>query len=118
MRRAGSNWLLQNNRPGGPQVDRLRYSVGHHHSLLGPGSGRDGAVGGPERRLLGLVVLLLLHLQGGHLLRLAQRVDGDGQEDVEEGVVAEEGQEDEVQRVDEAGASSALRLDALLERFT
>ena len=43
----------------------------------------------------------------------AQRVDGDGQEDVEEGVVAEEGQEDEVQRVDEAGASTALGLDAL-----
>ena len=120
MRRAGSNWLLQNNRPGGPEVDRLRYSVCHHHqhSLLGPGSGRYGAVGGPERRLLGLVVLLLLHLQGGHLLRLAQRVDGDGQEDVEQRVVAEQRQEDEVQRVDEAGASSALRLDALLERFT
>ena len=84
-----------------------------HYSLLGPGSGRDGSVGRPERGLLGRLVLLLLHLQRGHLLRLAQRVDGDGEEDVEEGVVAEEGQEDEVQRVDEAGAGAALGFDAL-----
>ena len=90
-------------------------SIGH--SLLAPGSRRDWTVGRPERRLLGHLVLLLLHLQGGHLLRLAKRVDGDGQEDVEQGVVAEEGQEDEVEGVDEAGASSSLGLDALIERF-
>ena len=83
------------------------------HSLLRPGPGRHGAVGGPQRRLLGRVVLLLLLLQGGHLLRLPQRVHGDGQEDVEQRVVAEQRQEDEVQRVDEAGARPALRLDAL-----
>ena len=45
--------------------------------------------------LLGLHLLFLL-LQRGHLLSLTQRVDGDGKEDVEQGVVAEQRQEDEV----------------------
>ena len=42
----------------------------------------------------------LLLLQGGHLLGLAQGVDGDGKEDVEEGVVPKQGEEDEVSAVD------------------
>ena len=49
--------------------------------------------------LLGLHLLLLL-LQGGHLLGLAQGVDGDGKEDVEEGVIPKQGEEDEVSAVD------------------
>ena len=89
------------------------FSPAHYYSLLGPGPGRDWPVRGPERGLLGDLVLLLLHLERGHLLRLPQRVDGDGQEHVEQRVVAEQRQEDEVQRVDQAGARPALRLDAL-----
>ena len=52
--------------------------------------------------LLGLHLLFLL-LQRRHLLSLAQRVDGDGEEDVEQGVVAEQRQEDEVGAVHLAG---------------
>ena len=52
-----------------------------------------------NRHLLGLHLLLLL-LQGGHLLGLTQGVDGDGKEDVEEGVVPKQGEEDEVGAVD------------------
>ena len=52
--------------------------------------------------LLGLHLLFLL-LQRRHLLSLTQRVDGDGEEDVEQGVVAEQRQEDEVGAVHLAG---------------
>jgi len=51
---------------------------------------------------------MYLLLEGGHLLRLAQRVHGNGQEDVEERVVAEHRQEDEVQRVDQTGLVPSL----------
>ena len=44
-----------------------------------------------------------LFLERGHLLRLAQGVHGDSQEDIEQGVVAEHREEDEVQRVYQAG---------------
>lgn len=43
---------------------------------------------------------------------LSERVDSDSQENVEQCVVAKQGEEDEVARVDEAGASATLRLDA------
>ena len=47
--------------------------------------------------------LFFLFLQRRHLLSLAQRVDGDGKEDVEQGVVAEQRQKDEVGAVHLAG---------------
>jgi hypothetical protein len=49
----------------------------------------------PKFESISLYMYLLL--EGGHLLRLAQGVHGNGQEDVEERVVAEHRQEDEVQ---------------------
>ena len=84
------------------------------YSLSGARAGRHGTVGRAQGGLLGLVVLLLLLLHGGHLLGLAQTVDGDGQEDVEQGVVAEHGEEDEVERLDQAGLGAALGLDAVV----
>ena len=48
------------------------------------------------------------------LLGVGQVVDGDGQEDVEQGVVAEQGQDDEVEGVDHSGSVPALGLDALV----
>jgi len=54
------------------------------------------------------LVLGLLVLSGRQLLRVGQVVDGDGQEDVEQGVVAEEGEDDEVEGVDHSGAMAAL----------
>jgi len=93
---------------------RTPYSV---YSLFGPGSGGNGTVGGSQRGLLGLLVLLLLLLHGRHLLRLAQAVHSDGQEDVEQRVVAEHGQKDEVEGVDEALARASLRLDAVVHHL-
>ena len=44
-----------------------------------------------------------LVLRGRELLRVGEIVHGDGEEHVEQGVVAEQRQHDEVQRVDHAG---------------
>ena len=49
-----------------------------------------------------------LLLQSGHLLGLTQRVHGNGEEHVEERVVAEHGQKDEVERVDQARLVTTL----------
>ncbi len=58
-------------------------------------------------QLLGIVLGLLV-LGCCQLLRVGQVVDGDGQEDVEQGVVAEEGEDDEVKGVDHSGAMATL----------
>ena len=59
-------------------------------------------------------VVLCLLLRSRQLLGVGQVVHGDGKEHVEEGVVAEEGEHDEVQGVDVARPVPALRLDALI----
>ena len=50
-------------------------------------------------------------------LSVGQVVDGDGQEDVQEGVVAEQGQDDEVERVNHSGSVAPLGLDALVHHL-
>ena len=71
-----------------------------------PGGGRIGGL----RRLL----VLSLIFGRSQLLRIGQIVDGDGQEDVEQGVVAEEREDDEVERVDVARSVASLGLYALI----
>ena len=56
-------------------------------------------------------------LVGRAYLSVCQVVDGDGQEDVEEGVVAEQGQDDEVERVNHSGSMAPLGLDALVHHL-
>lgn len=63
-------------------------------------------------QLLLLVLLLLLLFGGAQLLRIRKIVDGDSQEDVQQGVVAEEHQHDEVERM-----GHALRLDTLVHHL-
>ena len=67
-----------------------------------------------RRGLVVAVLVLRLVLGRRELLRVGQVVDGDGQEDVEQGVVAEEREDDEVEAVDHPGAVAALGLDPLV----
>ena len=85
----------------GPYLDRSSSTCSRHHhpichNFCGYLSQWFWQI---SPHLLGLHLLLLL-LQGGHLLGLTQGVDGDGKEDVEEGVVPKQGEEDEVGAVD------------------
>ena len=61
--------------------------------------------------------ILRLIFSGRQFLRVRQVVDGDGQEYVEQGVVAEECEDDEIEGVDHSGAMAALRLDALVHHL-
>ena len=56
-------------------------------------------------------------LVGAAYLSVRQVVNGDGQEDVEKGVVAEQGQDDEVERVNHSGSMAPLGLDALVHHL-
>ncbi len=65
-----------------------------------------------------LFPLTRLLLRGRQLLRTGQVVDGNGQEDVQQCVVAEQYQNDEVHRVDHAAlVDAALRLDRLVHHL-
>ena len=67
--------------------------------------------------MIDTVVCSHLVLGRGQLLRVGEVVHGDGEEDVEEGVVPEEGEHDEVERVDHAVADAALRHDAVVHHL-
>ena len=62
-------------------------------------------------------VYFYLLLSGSQLLGIGQVVDSDGQENVEQSVIAKESENDKVQRVNHARAMSALRLDPLVHDF-
>ena len=58
-----------------------------------------------------------LVLRCSELLSVGEIVHSDGEEDVEEGVVAEEGEDDEVERVDHAVADATLGLDPVVHHL-
>jgi len=67
------------------------------------------------RNLLSFIFRLIFCCR--QFLRVRQVVNSDGQEDVEQGVVAEERQYDEVERVNHSGSMTTLRLDALVHHL-
>ena len=58
-----------------------------------------------------------LILRCSELLSVGEIVHSDGEEDVEEGVVAEEGEDDEVERVDHAVADAPLGHDPVVHHL-
>ena len=75
---------------------------------------RHWSVGCAQCRLSRFFVLFFLFFTGRHLLGLTQRVHSNGQEHVEQGVIAEHGQKYEVKRINQTRTSTPLGLDALI----
>ena len=87
------------------------------HELRLPDLWRGSLRRSPSTSLAALLLVPVLVLRRRQLLRVGQVIDSDGQEHVQQGVVAEQGQDDEVERVDVARAMPPLRLDALVHHF-
>ena len=63
------------------------------------------------------ILFFLLFFGRSELLGVGQVVDGDGQEDVEKSVIAEQHEDDKVQGINHSPSRAALGLDALVHDF-